>query len=312
MEIDNNDEERRVEQRRAQEKLAVEQRQKKEVQRSFEAKLSEKTAQEKESLESQIRTANELQEEIKERQSLLDKILGVAGKEQADQAGNSKIQHKKYLEEQEGKEQKFDLEQKEHAKVEMKERKSEKANVENEKKKGEEVGEGHRRIEERAHSDQGGRGEGNFSGSQNQGGGSHGRDSGSDSGSESRSRGQELQKMTVKDLENRYRLHPIKKGVPLSAQFLPNPRAFKSENLNEMVSRIQTGLTRSGEDFFAVELSDDYFDGLKVQATRTADGVVLKFMCPNASVRSTFVKHRLAVYAALQAKNVSVFRIDVI
>ena len=91
-----------------------------------------------------------------------------------------------------------------------------------------------------------------------------------------------------------------------------NARPFESKNLDEIVTEFQLVLNQKGEEEFTVTFTDHFFDGLKVQATRTDKGVVVKFICPNAQTRGTFVRYRPHVYSHFKAKNIAIFRIDVV
>ena len=94
--------------------------------------------------------------------------------------------------------------------------------------------------------------------------------------------------------------------------FQKDARNFTREDIDEIVSSVQLGFNEHGEEEFSVQLTDRYYDGLKVAATRTKEGVVIKFICPNASVRSTFIKCRPQLYLQFKGKGIGVVRIDII
>ena len=94
--------------------------------------------------------------------------------------------------------------------------------------------------------------------------------------------------------------------------FQQNAKPFSPKDLDEIVSAVQIGFNEQGEQEFSIQLSDKYYEGLKVTATRTPEGVIVKFECPNVSVRSTFLKCRPQLYLQFKAKKIAVLRIDVV
>lgn len=314
MEINNNDndESRRAEQKREAERHNTERKQKTEAVRTFEAKLSEKAAHEIASKDSQSHHSRNKQGDAKEKENLLEKIIGAVAKEQEEAMDRSRIREKKQLAEHD---EDRHREEKHESKLENRrdeehERVSDRKSGEaGDKKKSEISEEGYRRVAEKQ--DAGGEGGG---GAQS-GTGDRGQDSGgggSFGSGHSGSGDNPRDGVFAKDLVAKTTVRSLTKANGTHKGFQQNSRSFTERNMDDIVSRVEVGLNAEGEEFFAVELSDPYFDGLKVEARRTDVGVVVRFHCPNISVRSTFIKYRPALYAHFKAKNVSVSRIDIV
>lgn len=315
MEINNNDndESRRAEQKREADRHNAERKQKTEAVRTFEAKLSEKAAHEIASKDSQTRNSRHQQGDTKEKESLLEKIIGTVAKEQEEAMDRSRVQEKKQLAEHD---EDRHSEEKHESKLERRrdeehervgERKSDETG---DKKKSEISEEGYRRVAEKQ--DAGGESGG---GSAQGGMGDRGQDSGgggSFGSGHSGSGDNPRDGVFAKDLVAKTTVRPLTKANGTHKGFQQNSRPFTERNMDEIISRVELGLNAEGEEFFAVELSDAYFEGLKVEARRTDVGVVVRFHCPNVSVRSTFIKYRPALYAHFKTKNISVSRIDIV
>ncbi|MBF0104881.1 MAG: hypothetical protein HQM16_06095 [Deltaproteobacteria bacterium] len=356
-------EERRLDEKKTENRRDNEKRLQNQPMRTFEAKLAEKTAHEITSKDSALRQAHDQKTSKKEQQSLLDKIIGtVKAKdtekekvkpdavakeviEEYEEQGqrtkerfNAALKHlghkdgrrleEKSLEEKDMEEKALDekaldekaldekalgekdqLQRQEKAveKVRSDKRDSDDDHVEDkDSKNSEQSAEGHKRVAEKTE-EQGG---GQSGGGQ---GGSYGDEKGQ-GGFGQQSGGQDREKHAALTLKGSFkdRVSGIKKMGGGSRGFQRDARDFASDNLDEIVTSVQLNVNEAGETEFSVELSDEYFEGLKVVATRTAGGVVLKFVCPNTQVLSTFLKFRTKVYERFMQKNISVLRIDVV
>lgn len=320
IEIDNNDndvsreEERDIERKRDQNRRDVERKLRHEPMKTFEAKLSEKASKEmaqRDSLEHGH--LKNLKQEREEKQSLLAKILGVAkNKESEKEKGVVEQVHRQSeheFEDREGKRQVV------HDANDSFETKDDHAET---KKTGEKTGEyaedGHKRVAEKQDGKDSGASGGGSSGQGGDamdsgvGGGAAGFSQGSGTG---KNQDQAYEKLAAK---TRHGVAAIRDtaGSGTGGGAWKNARPFESKNLDDVVAQVQLGLNQKGEEEFTVTLEDRFFDGLKVQATRTDKGVVLKFICPNAQTRGTFVRYRPQVYAHFKAKNIAIFRIDVV
>lgn len=309
---DNRDEERRIEQRRQQSRTDAERRHKAEPMRTFEAKLSEKASHEAALKESQAKQSNQLKKNRKDKEeSLLNKILDVAGKESKEKVDPAKVHEL---------EQQYDPETgEEETKLEKELNLSEEKNKTDEKKAGKEVDkksseyseEGHRRVAEKESEGQSQGGMGGDSGGydQDSGTGSSFSQSGSGSGQER----QPSDKTSLKEFMVKNKVAGLSSlGAREQRGFKNSARNFTTENLDEIVKNVEVGFNEQGEEFFGITLSDPYFKDLQVQSLRTEQGIVVKFLCPNIEVRSTFIKYRPRLYAHFKTKNISVFRIDVV
>lgn len=314
MDINNNDndEYRRTELKREAERHNAERKQKTEAVRTFEAKLSEKAAHEIASKDSQARNSRDQQGNTKEKDNLLEKIIGTVAKEHEEALDRSRVHEKKHLaehDEERHREEKYESKL-ERRQDEDHERVSERKTGEaGDKKKSEISEEGYRRVAEKQDADGesggGGAGSGMGGGGQDASGGGSFGSGGSDAGDNPRDG------IFAKDLVAKTAVRPLNKSKGAHKGYQQNSRSFSRENLDEIVSKVELGVTSGGEEFFAVELGDPYFAGLKVEARRTDVGVVVKFHCPSVAVRSTFIKYRPALYAHFKAKNISVARIDI-
>ncbi|MCP5463554.1 MAG: hypothetical protein H7A33_00855 [Deltaproteobacteria bacterium] len=306
------DEERRVDERRQEAKRQNRLKAEREPMRTFEAKLSEKTADEVQKSQSQF--AKQLKDSKKskeEKQGLLDKIIGVAKdkNKELDQAHVDQVRHQ---EEHHQEEQEFLKEdnQKYEERLDDKSESTSKAKTsekgETSRKEGEISNEGYRRVAEKSEGD-GGSSSGGFAGSDGSAGEGQSHLGKERDSSQNQQKGQSLndfKKATVKAI--RERLGSGAQG------FDRNARDFSEQDLSEIITSVEFGLNDSGQEEFVVQLSDEYFDGLKVATERTKDGVVLRFFCPNRAVKSTFLKQRPLVHMRLKKKGIKVLRIDVV
>lgn len=310
-------EERQLEEKKAENRRDVEKRMQQQPMKTFEAKLAEKTAHEMTSKESAFRQAHDQKTNKKEQQSLLDKIIGtVKSKEtEKEKTKTPVIPHEVEEEGKEEKEQRLAERSRFGEKKAVKERASDKkAATENvdvkDSKKGERSSEGHKRVtdktEEQGEQSSGGSGGGQGSGSDSNG------QSGFSFDQQSKNQGKENQFFQKKGKLFNKKIAEAKKAGGDQKGFQRDARGFSVKDLDEIVASVQLGINEQGEEEFSVELSDEYFDGLKVTATNTEEGVVLKFVCPNSQVLSTFLKYRPKVYARFKAKGISIVRIDVV
>lgn len=275
-------EERRQEEKKSETRRDVERRMQYEPMKTFEAKLAEKAAHELITKQSHLREAHDQKKSKEEKQSLVDKILGVATQKQGEEQKSRLEALKKQVAEQ-GKrrddrpdDSEFKLKKEDSTATAKKANKGE----------GEFSAEGYRRVAEKS-DDEGGLGGQNLSG-----------------GQQDADRG---------EARNSRRVGPMRPARHFDpGSFNPNPRSFTRKNLDEIVRAVRIGMNEHGEEEFTVELTDEYFNGLKVKATRTGEGVVVKFLCPNVSVRSTFLRFRLRVFAHLKKNNIDVRRVEVV
>jgi hypothetical protein len=319
-----NRDDQRVEQDKQKARKDLERRQQQRPMETFEAKLSEKAAHDVASKQSDA-TRFRLQKEIKkEKQSIIEKLIKGAKPSTADekrapeegrQARHAKSARRTPFEEETVRKDPLQPAEtvdgrEEAAFVEDEAAPSE---TQEEGKEGEVAEDGHKRVAEKGREDSGsgtgGGGGGQESGQmmQDQGGGQ-----GFGSGREGTG-GERKQGFT---LDRDGAVGGVRGAAGSRGHgaggFQNSQRAFTPKNIDDIVANVQVGVNEKGEEVFAVTLEDLYFDGLKLQATRTPQGVVLKFVCPNISVRNTFIRERPLIYERLKAKNISVFRIDIV
>ena len=311
MEIDNTnnrDDERRTEQRKQQAKTDAERKQKLEPMKTFEAKLSEKATADEAGKKSQ-QTANRDQlKSQKDKQDILKKILDSGGKTRSELDHNARVaeMQEELQKRQSGEETAFVEKLKDEGDDDIHHEKTKSADRTDEKGSGEVSEDGHKRVAEKQDGEGGSPGSGGGDSSSGQ----QGADAGSSFSGDHKDQGQSQSR--VKDLFGSFVLAPLSGNASGQHGFQQNARQFAPQDLDELVAHVQLGLNRGGEEFFSIELSDKYFQGLKLLATRTPQGIVIRFECPNIAVRSTFLKYRPQVYAHLKAKNISVFRVDIV
>lgn len=305
---DNRNEEKRIEEQRQNSRRESEKRKQVEPMRTFEAKLSEKAALEKGRQNTQTKANKELKQEIDKKQKFLTKVFGSENKSTSSLDVNAKIQEMR-LKDGDGEDQKLKnkfsnkLDESKDADGLQQKKDSQKA----EQKKGV-SDEGHRRVAEKQ-GDEGSAGFGRGGQEAFAGDDSQGSSFGSDADSQSDSNKNWQQFVSGRGGSASKR---VSTSTSFQGGFQKEARDFDRKNLDEIVTAIATGTNAFGEEFLTVEMSDQYFEGLKLKATRTPEGVVVTFHCPNLAVRSTFIKSRHQIYIHLKSKNVSVFRIDVV
>lgn len=303
------DEDRQVEEGQARNKRETERRQQRESMKTFEAKLTEKTAHELTTKETAARQTHDLKKSKEEKQSLLDKILGVA----KEKAGDGEKAHVKAVQQQQ--EKAFeDKKSRKSADGEFEEKKADekKTTQKSDTKKSEMAEEGHRRVVEKGQ-EQGGGGAGSGGGSSDGSSGQQG--SSTHLGGQSQGQSErELLKKGVGKEQFTAQMNQTVSKTKFQGQggFQQNSKPFTPKDLDEIVSAVQLGFNEQGEQEFSIQLSDKYYEGLKVVATRAPEGVVIRFECPNVSVRSTFLKCRVQLYLQFKAKKIAVARIDIV
>jgi hypothetical protein len=299
------DEERRSENKRQDTRRTMEKRMQSEPMKTFESKLSEKAAQEQDAKKTVSRHLHDLKKSKEEKQSMLDRILGVA-KDKAQETEKSRVNAThKHAQKQEKEEVGKKVVKEDFKSKQAKESEKEEGTQKMEKKEGEQSAEGHKRVAEKSESEDGG-------------GGGFGESSEGESGAGDQSLGNRNQSGSDSDGKNAFSTENLNQGKVgqqssfSSGGFQQNAKSFSERDLDEIVSQVNIGMNERGEEEFTVELTDEYFEGLSIQATRTEEGVVVRFVCPNVGVRSTFLKYRPQVYQHLRNKHVNVYRIDIV
>jgi hypothetical protein len=86
---------------------------------------------------------------------------------------------------------------------------------------------------------------------------------------------------------------------------------FSNEQLDALVEGVKI-TTQGGQAELEVAVSDSLFPGLKVRATRRAEGIVITFICPDRATKNAFVIERTKVYDRLRQRGIAIYRIDVV
>lgn len=325
---DNRDDDKIAEQR----ETARKDQQRKQAQKpvaTFEAKLSEKTTHDHAMQNSDVHRTFVLKEAKKEKLSIIDKLIQETKPKEAEERKRPATTtvkpktEKKTDFETEAEELRRKSGEAEPDETDNVDRSGEDAEVDESEestghektseKEGEVSSEGHKRVAEKQEGGSGEGGTGGGGGGQSQGesfGSQQG--FGSGGGDSDERRDDKSAYGAVAHAASMQTAGALAGRFSGGGSFQQKSRPFKSENLDGIVSKVQVGLNENQEEFFSVDLNDAYFEGLKVQALKTPQGVVLKFVCPNLAVRSTFIRERPKLYEHLRAKNVSVFRIDIV
>jgi hypothetical protein len=317
-EIDNNnrsdnDEQRRIQRTRENNRKDLERKLANEPAKTFEAKMSAKASREKDlKQQSQARQkgGDRKKKAGEEDESLIAHFLGAARESGAEEAQGR-------VDRLRGQTQHDDFEQ--HAKdefgkddTEAHESKDTKTTTAKTDKGGktEVSGESHKRVEGQASQGGGEGGTGQGSSQGQDGGGQQGFGAGTGrDGSQNKQAALAGKNAAGKPGT----VFAVKQtGTGSQGRFQQQAPAFTRKDLDDIVASVELSVASGGNDQLTVQLENTYYDGLKIQAERTDQGVILRFICPNTSVRSTFVKYRPQVYDHLKAKGVKVFRIDVV
>ena len=296
----NRQEAKRQEEKRLENKQQLEQRMKKEGMKTFEAKLSEKTAHEETSRQSTMSQLKNSSQADDEKNKILDKILGVV-QDKATEQDKARVKGvvKQDEETEARREEKKDVDSEFETKEDEKTEES-RGQQKTESKDEKSPHGGHKRVTEKQEGEGGSGGGGEFS--QDQG-----------DPKQFQSQAQE-KKGQSKDVKDKF-VQALSKGKSsggFSSGFDQSAKKFSKTDLEELVQSVQLTLNEDGQEQLELQLSDDYFDGVKLISKRTPDGVVLRFECPNVTVKSTFLKFRLDLASHFQKKGISVHRIEVV
>ncbi len=291
---DNSDyEAKRAEQRRQIEKQQIKAQQERDPLRSFEAKLSTQAAKEEAARESLKKTDREVKKMLEDKGDFLRKVLG-----EKDVNSAADLQARAKRHEQEFAKQKGLIARDLGEKIQEKrdDRKKTDSQHESETDDAQNTAEGHKKVVEIETHDDGSAGQG-FSG-----GGGDSQDSndrGFDSGAGDSAFGKPDQTdgLNVKAFAEAGDFS----GSDGGAQF-----SFSREDLDQIVASIQHNFLANGEEVFAVQLTNEFYDGLKIEATRTERGVVLTFLCPNVLVRTQMLRQKDAIRARFADKQIQV------
>ncbi len=291
--ISSRDEERAEERKRAETKQNLERKLRNEPMKTFEAKLSEKYAHDVAQSDRSQRQAKE-HERINENKDLMDKILNVASSEQVNEDQNLKRVHeqKEFINEDEKNTFMTEAHEDDLRETGRSEHEKKTEQVLRHESSSSEQGlssEGHRIV---GHVDS--QEEKGFSGQSGQGDSSQ-----SDKDPKE---------------EKSYKIEASRAAQKLKTRmsFDFDKYSFSNQDLDEIVSSVHLGMDDLGREEFAVTLSNDYFEGLKIVATRAPDGVVLKFVCPNPAVRGTFLLERPKLYSRFRQSEIEILRIEVV
>lgn len=299
------DDERKVQEKKQQQKLDLEKKMQEEPMKTFQAKLTEKTAHELTSKETQVyKQAQEEKQTTEEKKSLLNQVIS-STTEKASEQDKMRIAALKQQGEREYQEKDDKIKDKrlDEKRADSKDGKESKQVHDSGKKGGGEVSEeGYKRVAERE---------------QGEGGGGFGQGFGGGEDSDNNSFGPDSKKQLVKgqvanNADSKGVFHAaLRLHTKMQGGFDKNARDFSDRDLDEIVSQVQYGLNEYGEEEFSVTLTDDYYAGLKILSQRTENGVVLQIQCPNVAIRSTFLKYRHRVYHHLMARGIEVHRVEV-
>ncbi len=314
MEIDNNkrgeiDEQQRIEKSREKNRKDVERRQQQDGAKAFAAKLAQKTQQDvtRKDMLSRNKSDKRKSDTKEGEASLMERLLGAAKENQQAEAHGKVDRHQEALREDhrtaeakdEFREETSGSHEATDTKSTVKDSQFEKVQTANED---------HRRIDD--HGQQGGQG-GGQGGDAKGGGAQQGMGGGGFSGD--RKDNAPVVGGDGKPVKGVGTFSVRQSGTGTQGRFQGGSQQFTQQDLDGIVASVQ--LTQSGASGGArltVQLENAYFEGLAIEAEQTPQGTVIKFICPNTAVRSTFVRYRPQVYEHFKAKGIAVFRIDIV
>lgn len=303
MAIDNdnsdNYEARRNEQRRLLEKQQAKAQQEQNPMKSFEAKLSKQASQEAAAKHSMVKSEQDLKRETEQKGEFLKKILG------SDASDSKADLHAKARHHEEAFAQQKTLEKKDkdhtlENKLDEKEKREQK--TEGDKKSSDVSAEGHKKV-----------GQIEKDGDNEKGSGMGGQNSSSggeeSSGGESKSHDQSG---SQKQFQNPVFVQgTLQKDFQDSAGDGSDSERREMQELDEIVASVQHAFLENGEEVFAVQMTNEFFEGLRIEAKRQASGVVLTFLCPNVLVRSQMTKLKSKVLKRFEEKNIQVLEVKI-
>lgn len=296
---DNSDyEAKRIEQRRALEKQQAKAQQERDPLRSFEAKLSKESVREEATRDRLSKSQAELKKAVEEKGAVLKKILGDKADESIADLTSKAKQHEQAFLQQKSLKGKV-LDEKIENKAEEQDEDDHKTEIhEKQHQETQETEESQPKvlavIDEDANSD-----------GQSFGGG--GGDSDDASGDQAQSDAEiELLAQSLGQ-GTKSIASAAAGGADFSQSFSQKQSSLlMPEDLDHMVSQVEHHLSLSGDEVFAVQLTHDFFEGLKIETKRTAQGVVLTFICPNILVRTEMQRQKDKILKRLSDKNIQV------
>lgn len=87
---------------------------------------------------------------------------------------------------------------------------------------------------------------------------------------------------------------------------------LSSELIESMVDMMMLNIDEDGEKVLEVQLSDKYYDGVKLRFTPVNRVIELTIVCPNSRVKNTFLMNRSSLMVNLEKKNIKITKINVI
>lgn len=98
-------------------------------------------------------------------------------------------------------------------------------------------------------------------------------------------------------------------GAGLSQEFGSSASGFSEDDFDQLIAQVQHSFLGNGDELFSVQLKNDFFDGLKIEAQRLPTGVVLTLVCPNVLVRTQLAKTKDEILKRFAAKNIQVHEV---
>src|SRR3990167_2626048 len=176
---------------------------------------------------------------------------------------------------------------------------------------------GHARIDATKSSHHGG-GEG---GSGGQGGGQDGGSEGGSVGGGNQSfSGSFGEKKEGEKTISKTALHFNQKVAPMAVAGVSSAESSQSQAsnqklpdrvLDEIVESVRL-FTKDGLTEMEITLTDETFSGMKILASQTSEGIVIKFVCPARDVKNLFLFNRPKIYLRLKEKNIPIYKVEIV
>lgn len=165
---------------------------------------------------------------------------------------------------------------------------------------------------------EGGSGGGSGGGSQSSGG-DRNKDQGFSGGHQSFSRSFGERKEGEKTT-NKHAPHFSQKVAPMAMVGVSSSESSHSQAsnqklpdrvLDEIVESVRL-FTKDGLTEMEITLNDATFSGMKILASQTSEGIVIKFVCPARDVKNLFLFNRPKIYLRLKEKNIPIYKVEIV
>src|SRR3989338_3108213 len=96
-----------------------------------------------------------------------------------------------------------------------------------------------------------------------------------------------------------------------SSQSQASSQKLPDRVLDEIVESVRL-FTKDGLTEMEITLTDETFSGMKILASQTSEGIVIKFVCPARDVKNLFLFNRPKIYLRLKEKNIPIYKVEIV